>query len=308
MMRRLVFVWLMLLSVTARADYSDHRNRKVDSLEQVLHSGQALSDEQRILAHRDLMWGYLQTDGKRAEANARQVLAMSYGHDMLNLRTDALRILGMIAYGDERYDEALWYYDWALAVTDTMQTRNRYSEKDIDDNLSSLYGAIGNLYNIQDKALLAIEYYQKAAPIFEKNNWRESLTILHHNIAELYQSMGNNEEAKQQFFKNQDSVIVAVSFARYDKYEFNMEGALKGNDFVKAFYEWDSKYFESNGYKRQVLESDLTGQYIIYRIYGEKVNTYFLIRVKDGYVSNISINYTDKWTESKKIQFLKGLI
>ena len=249
MMRRLVFVWLMLLSFTARADYADHRNRKVDSLEQVLQSGRPLNDEQRILAHRDLMWGYLQTDGKRAEENARQVLAMSYGHDMLNLRTDALRILGMIAYGDERYDEALWYYDWALAVTDTMQTRNRYSEKDIDDNLSSLYGAIGNLYNIQDKALLAIEYYQKAAPIFEKNNWRESLTILHHNIAELYQSMGNNEEAKQHYLLaieqgrvSGDSLMVALPQKGLAKIYLDADDYTQARQAIESAY----SYFASH--------------------------------------------------------------
>ena len=190
---------LILLCVTARADYADHRNRRVDSLEQVLQSGQELNDEQRILAYRDLMWGYLQTDGKRAEANARQVLALSNERKWLNLRVDALRMLGMLAYGGDLFDEALSYYNWALAVTDTMRTDSRFREKDIDDNLSSIYGAIGNLYNIQDKNLLAIEYYQKAMPIFEKYGWRESLTILHHNIAELYLSMGNENEAERHY-------------------------------------------------------------------------------------------------------------
>ena len=198
-MRRFLLLPLILLCVTARADYADHRNRKVDSLEQVLQSGQTLNDEQRILAYRDLMWGYLQIDGKRAEANAQQVLALSNERKWLNLRVDALRMLGMLAYGGDRFDEALSYYNWALAVTDTMRTDSRFSEKAIDDNLSSIYGAIGNLYNIQDKNLLAIEYYQKAMPIFEKYGWRESLTILHHNIAELYLSMGNENEAERHY-------------------------------------------------------------------------------------------------------------
>ncbi len=195
-MKRLFFVLLLLLCYTARAEYSDHRNRKVDSLENVLQSGQRMSDEQLIRLHSDLMWGYLQTDGLRAETNARKVLALSYEHDWLNSRADALRLLGLLAYGDERYDESIAYYEWALAVTDSMRTSGKYKEADIDDNLSSLYGTIGNLYNIQDKNLLAIEYYQKAMPIFEKYGWRESLTILHHNMAELYLVIGNDEEAE----------------------------------------------------------------------------------------------------------------
>ena len=217
-MRRFLLLPLILLCVTARADYADHRNRKVDSLEQVLQSRQTLNDEQRILAYRDLMWGYLQIDGKRAEANAQQVLALSNERKWLNLRVDALRMLGMLAYGGDRFDEALSYYNWALAVTDTMRTDSRFSEKAVDDNLSSIYGAIGNLYNIQDKNLLAIEYYQKAMPIFEKYGWRESLTILHHNIAELYLSMGNDKEAERHYRQaivkgeeTEDSLMMVMS-------------------------------------------------------------------------------------------------
>ena len=197
--KRLAFVLLLLLGAEAHAEYSDHRNRKVDSLEHVLRSGQQMNDEQLIRLHTDLMWGYLQTDGQRAETNARKVLALSYEHDWLKSRADALRLLGLMAYGDERYDESIAYYEWALAVTDSMRTSGKYKETDIDDNLSTLYGSIGNLYNIQDKNLLAIEYYQKAMPIFEKYGWRESLTILHHNIAELYLVIGNSDEAERHY-------------------------------------------------------------------------------------------------------------
>ena len=70
-----------------------------------------MSDEQLIRLHSDLMWGYLQTDGLRAETNARKVLALSYEHDWLNSRADALRLLGLLAYGDERYDESIAYYE-----------------------------------------------------------------------------------------------------------------------------------------------------------------------------------------------------
>ena len=197
--KRLAFVLLLLLGAEAHGEYSDHRNRKVDSLEHVLRSGQQMNDEQLIRLHTDLMWGYLQTDGQRAEANARKVLALSYEHDWLKSRADALRLLGLMAYGDERYDESIAYYEWALAVTDSMRTSGKYKETDIDDNLSTLYGSIGNLYNIQDKNLLAIEYYQKAMPIFEKYGWRESLTSLHHNIAELYLVIGNSDEAERHY-------------------------------------------------------------------------------------------------------------
>ncbi|MBR1519720.1 MAG: hypothetical protein IJ635_00595 [Bacteroidaceae bacterium] len=207
MKRIIFFAWLLATAacLPIRADYSDHRNHQVDSLETALNSGKKLSDEQRMDAYKGLMWGYQPIDGKRAEAYARKALALSYRHPWLNTRADALRVLGLIAYGSDRYDEAEAYFMQALAVTDSMRTESKYDEKTIDDNYSTLYGSLGNLYNIQDKTLLAIEYYQKAEPIFLKYQWKESHAILHHNIAELYFTMGNNEEAAHHYLKAVES-------------------------------------------------------------------------------------------------------
>lgn len=201
--------WLLALAtlvvMTVRADYADHRNRKVDSLETVLKSGQRQTDRQLIVAYKDLMWGLMGNDAKRAEGYARKALALSYRHDWLNSRVDALRGLGLMAYGSDRFDESEAYFMQALAVADSMRTDSKYSEQDIDDCHSALYGSLGNLYNVQDKTLLAIEYYQKAEPIFQKYGWKESLTILHHNIAELYLAMGNTDEAERHYLQATES-------------------------------------------------------------------------------------------------------
>jgi hypothetical protein len=118
---------------------------------------------------------------------------------------------------------------------------------------------------------------------------------------------GYNKIARQQFFTNQDSIIVAIAFGRTDKYEFNKDGALNGYDFVKAFYEWESEYFKSEGLESQMIENDSERHYVIYRIYGERLDTYFLIGEKNGKVSNFSINITARWNENEKIKFLKSL-
>lgn len=116
----------------------------------------------------------------------------------------------------------------------------------------------------------------------------------------------------QQFFKNQDSVEIALAFNRYDGYEFNAKGTKKGFEFVEAYYEWDSKYFmDSYGLQRLMIERDSLQQFVVYRIYGgeggKKTDTYFLIGNKNGNVSNFSVSVTDKWTEEEKINFLKHL-
>ena len=215
---RMLALWLLCIPIhAAMAQYSDHRNRQVDSLEVALSSAHPPKGDQLLRAYLDLMWGYVNIDGTKAEAYAQQALAMSYELDALNSRADALRMIGMLAYGRGDYERSLDYYNHALAVTDSMAVSERYEESTVDDNYSVLYGSIGNLYNIQDQNLLAIEYYQKALPIFEKYGWQESQTILYHNVGELYYNMGNVEEAEQNYLraiacgqKSGDSLMVAL--------------------------------------------------------------------------------------------------
>jgi len=132
------------------------------------------------------------------------------------------------------------------------------------------------------------------------------------SIPGKWEKSNYNSISGQQFFVNNDSVRIAIAFNRFDKYEFNTDGSIKGFEFVKAFYEWDSKYFvESYGLQRRLLESDSSNNFILYQIYGQidgaDFSTYFLVGDKNGNVNNLSVMTTAKWTEDKKIEFLKGL-
>lgn len=200
-LKPLLLCMLTLLHLSANA-YSDHRNAKVDSLETVLKTkGTSLSDEERLRIYGDLVRGYLGRDTKKHTYYCREALALTYKLNGLNMRENILYQMGLSHYGRDEFEQAERYFQWALAVTDSMVGDKRYKASDIDDNRSQLYGALGNLYNVQDKALLAIDYYQKALPIFEKHGWLESQTILHHNVAELWLSMGNNDKAKAEYQK-----------------------------------------------------------------------------------------------------------
>lgn len=219
-MKRKIIILVVILCTLwqgSMAQYSDHRNRKVDSLEVVLASPNPPKGEQLLRAYLDMMWGYVSIDGNKAEEYAHKALAVSYELNALNARADALRMIGMLAYGRGDYERSLDYYNRALAVTDSMAASKRYLEDDMDDNYSVIYGSLGNLYNIQDQNLLAIEYYQKALPIFEKYGWLESQSILYHNVGELYITMGNTAEAEHNYLlaiesgrKSGDSLMVAL--------------------------------------------------------------------------------------------------
>ena len=91
-----LLIILLLSATTLSAQYSDHRNRKTDSLESVLKSGNALSDNDLIRAYIGLMWGYLQTDGEKSEHYAQKALELSHKTNALNARVDALDDLQVV--------------------------------------------------------------------------------------------------------------------------------------------------------------------------------------------------------------------
>ena len=124
------------------------------------------------------------------------------------------------------------------------------------------------------------------------------------SIPEKWVKTNYNCESGQQFFTNKDSRRIEIAFNRFDNYEFNFDGSNKGYEFVKAFYEWDSKFFvDSYGLQRRVLETDSINNFIPYQINGltneAKFDIYFLIGEKNGNVQNLSVMTTDKWNEDK---------
>ncbi|MDR1202547.1 MAG: hypothetical protein LBL58_13100 [Tannerellaceae bacterium] len=121
-----------------------------------------------------------------------------------------------------------------------------------------------------------------------------------------------NSTSKQQFFTNDEKVIIAVSFGPCNKYEFNADNSKKGFDFVKTFYKWDSEYFATDyGLNQELIEENVADNYIVWRVYGEYNNsswdTYFLFGEKGGYSKSFSVMATEKWTREQKINFLKEM-
>lgn len=199
--KQLYIICLLSASCLIAFGYTDHRNTKIDSVEAVLNSPTPPTGEPLLRCYLELIRGYLGKDTEKHELYCKKALALTYELDGKNARESALYHLGLQNYSQDHFEEAERYYRWALAVTDSMVGDKRYSESNVDDCCSQLYGAMGNLYNMQDQCLLAIEWYQKALPIFEKYGWLQSQTILHHNVAELYLSMGNQEKAENHWLQ-----------------------------------------------------------------------------------------------------------
>lgn len=217
-MKKMIILLLGVMATSWTHAYIDHRKTKEDSVEALIHSKNPPKGEALIRCYMELIRGYLGKDAQKHDRYARKTLALSYQLNALAARQNALYHLGLQYYGQEKFRDAVYYFQWGLAVTDSMKNDKRYSESEVDDMRSQLYGAIGNVYNMQDQLQLAIAYYQKALPIFEKHRWLQSQTILYHNIGELYVTMGNTQEAKRNYLKaiekgeeSKDSLMPALA-------------------------------------------------------------------------------------------------
>ena len=197
-MRHLVITLALLagalLSVGA---YTDHRGHNVDSLERVVapwtpDAIDKATDEQLAgltRAYSDLMLGYEVINGEKSVFYARKALAISRRKGWVNTTGDCARHIGQYFYATEQYDSALVWFRESLACVDKMAedpASNGYTEKDVDDNRSALFGAIGNLYNVMGDIPTAMDYYGKAGEIFDKYGWNESNSVLYYNIGETW--------------------------------------------------------------------------------------------------------------------------
>lgn len=256
-----------VLPIELYAEYSDHRNRKVDSLEQVLQT-QKLEHKALANVYDGLMNGYLQTDADKSSHYAKLGIELAERHNFYNHLCGAWRILGLQAYGRCDYDSALHCFDQALLATGKMEGDKRYTQTNLDNNYSMLYGTLGNLYNIQGKLHLALDYYQKALPIFKRNGWKESESILYYNVGELYLELGNYLAAEENYqnalevaMQTGDSLMIcgpysglAMTSLNAGKYETALDYAQRGIEYLKS-------------HKDEELEGLLDGYVLFSRIY-----------------------------------------
>jgi signal transduction histidine kinase len=213
-----------LLPCMASAQYADHRNRRVDSLELLLTASPPTGKD-LLNVYRGLFWGYLQTDMEKSMYYARKHIHAALRLDAFPDAAEGYTILGMHHWASSQYDSSALYYGKALEAAE--QTRNfpkKYNEREIEAQFAMTYGNMGNLYNIQGKYPEAIDYYTRALRYYEKYGINESQSIACMNIGEMYIGMDNYRQAGVHFFKMDslahvtgDSLHIAYAKRRLSK-------------------------------------------------------------------------------------------
>ena len=230
-MRRIGIILLLTVLTCVRVHaYNDHRGHNLDSLERAvarwvpdaidLASTEELVNLNR--AFRDLMLGYSALNSEKCVFYARKALSISEPRGWEEANADAYRYLGQCFWSSEQYDSSMVYYRKALAAVEKMAggaisptNPEGYSDKEVDDTRSALYGAIGNLYNMMDSIPQAMNWYWKAGAIFDKYGWNQSNAILYYNIGETWVEQGSLRKAAQAYEKaltyaQGDSLMVAM--------------------------------------------------------------------------------------------------
>ena len=226
-----IILLLTVLPCVQVLAYNDHRGHKLDSLERAVArwtpdaidraSTRELLDLNR--AFRDLMLGYSALNGEKCMFYARKALSISEPRGWEEANADAYRYLGQCFWSSEQFDSSMVYYRKALAAVERMAgdaisptNPEGYSDKEVDDTRSALYGAIGNLYNMMDSIPQAMDWYGKAGAVFDKYGWNQSNAILYYNIGETWVEQGDLRKATQAYEKSLgyaagDSLMVAMA-------------------------------------------------------------------------------------------------
>lgn len=225
MIKRITFILLATLVTLPANAYNDHRGHNLDSLERVVARwtpdaiDRAGTRELIELnnAYRSLMQGYSSTIVPKSEFYARKALSISESHGWELATWEASKFVGQCFWAQEKYDSALFYYNKARQAIERMENGGTsptapegYGQKEIDDAKSSLYGAIGNLYSMQDSIPQAMAFYAKAGAIFDKYGWNTSNSVLYYNIGETWAGEGDLKAAEKAYRK-------ALGYAEMEK-------------------------------------------------------------------------------------------
>ena len=277
----LTILLLLLAATVSRAQYSDHRDWNIDSLENVVATWTperlaSASPETKAavgLAFNHLMFAYERINPERSMYCARRSFAITDELGSLYRPYLAAKFMGMTHYQKEQYDSTLFYYKMALSYLDRMAAGEAgpdkpegYPQETVDDARSSLYGNMGNLYYSLDSLNLALDYFAKAGEIFEKYGWKSSSAVLWYNMGEISLETGDYGKARQYYEKSLnygvaagDSLWIATPKLGIGTVYMKQGKTTKALEYLQQADEYFSRH-EDQEFTDRILTLDVMGQ------------------------------------------------
>ena len=277
----LTILLLLLAATVSRAQYSDHRDWNIDSLENVvatwtperLASAPIETKSAVGLAFSHLMFAYERINPERSMYCARRSFAITDELGSLYRPYLAAKFMGMTHYQKEQYDSTLFYYKMALSYLDRMAAGEAgpdkpegYPQETVDDARSSLYGNMGNLYYSLDSLNLALDYFAKAGEIFEKYGWKSSSAVLWYNMGEISLETGDYGKARQYYEKSLnygvaagDSLWIATPKLGIGTVYMKQGKTTKALEYLQQADEYFSRH-EDQEFSDRILTLDVMGQ------------------------------------------------
>jgi len=154
-----------------------------------------------------------------------------------------------------------------------------------------------------------IQYFESCNYDATKNITRfEKLPLGYVDIPGKWYETTYNDYSKQQFFKNADSVSIAVVFWPQNQYSIYKHGETN-MAFLKDYYDMNVKTIamQSKGQWSIIKQDSINQNYILSKFYNDsKVDTYYLYGLINGSFYNLFVK-TNKWNEQQKIDFLESM-
>ena len=282
-MKRLSLILLLLLlgCLVSRAQYSDHRDWNIDSLENIvltwtperLAAAPFETKSAVGVAFSHLMFAYERINPERSMYCARRSFAITDELGSLYRPYLAAKCIGKAHYQNGLYDSTIVYYKTALSYLDRMAAGEAgpdkpegYPQETIDDARSSLYGNMGNLYYSLDSLNLALDYFAKAGEIFEQYDWKSSSAVLWYNMGEISLETGNLGKARQYYEKSLnyglaagDSLWIASPKLGIGTVYMKQGKTTKALEYLQQADEYFSKH-QDQEFTDRILTLDVMGQ------------------------------------------------
>ena len=277
----LSFAISLLFTPVSHAQYTDHRDHQLDSLEAVVApwtearvaSANPEERERVCDAWNELMWGYSNINPSRSLYFARKTMSLSLEEKWLNQAFQAAKMIGQHHWAAGQIDSAKAGFAAAKAIADRMARKeplpgkpNGYKQETIEDAYSGLYGALGNMYASVDSIPQAMAFYRKCGELLEKNGWNESCSVLYHNMGETWLGAGNIKEAEACYNKSlqfaqqaEDSLLIAEARAGLGAFYLEQGKTAKALVQLKAADEYFSTH-EDQEYRNRLYTLDLSGK------------------------------------------------